>query len=135
MVGRFYLRAEEPLLSLQIAFGLTFCFLAVSLLIIFTSYALKHWNQSSELRQKLSRNSYNIYLLHYIPVNILPLLLGSWLIFAELKWIIVSLVTIVISYALSQYLVKPFLRSAKRMRRNVMKQHEPFSTGENEGKK
>ncbi len=107
LVGRFYFRAEEPYLLFQFGFAIAYCFFAVSLLIVFTSLSINRWNKPSKSFQKFSTNSYNIYFLHYFPVNLLPLALRSWAIPAEVKWIIVSVLSITISFALSQYLVKP----------------------------
>jgi len=110
LFGRFYFRAEEPYLLFQFGFAMVYCFFALSLLIVFTSFSINRWNNPSKSHQEFATNAYNIYLLHYIPVNLLPLALGSWMIPAEIKWIIVSILSVVISYALSQYLAKPILR-------------------------
>jgi peptidoglycan/LPS O-acetylase OafA/YrhL len=109
LVGKFYLNTAEPSILLQLSFALSYCFLAVSLLVVFISLATKRWNHPSGMLGKNSAYAYHIYLLHYLPANLLPPMLRDWMIPADAKWVIVSMTSILISYALSRYIVRPFL--------------------------
>ena len=46
-------------------------------------------------------------MLHYFSANLLPPALGDWMIPADVKWVIVALASILFSYALSRYIVRP----------------------------
>ena len=113
LVGKFYLNAVEPSILLQLSFALSYCFLAVSLLVVFTSLAIKRWNYPSGRLGRNSAYAYQVYLLHYFSANLLPPALRDWMIPADVKWVIVSLASILFSYALSRYIVRPFLSGLK----------------------
>ena len=88
-------------------------FLTISTLGFATSLALKWWNRASVVNKNLASNSYNMYLAHYIfvmmfqliflPVSGLPGLL---------KFSIVSVLSLVCTYLVCQFLLRPFPRIA-----------------------
>ena len=90
-----------------------FClnFLTISTLGLFTSLALKYWNRTTAVNQGLASNSYNMYLAHY------PFVIVFQLVFLRvsdmtglLKFVIVSTLSILCSYIVCEYLIKPFPR-------------------------
>jgi surface polysaccharide O-acyltransferase-like enzyme len=56
--------------------------------------------------QELAENSYNIYLIHMVPQVVLQLLALSWPIPNVLKFAVVSLFTLLLSYLLSRFVVR-----------------------------
>ena len=75
------------------------------------SLALKYWNQQTAVNRNLASNSYSMYLAHYIFVIVFQLVL-----FAVqgmpglLKFGIVSVLSIMCAYIVSQFILKPFPR-------------------------
>jgi glucan biosynthesis protein C len=91
-----------------------FClnFLTISTLGLFASLALKYWNRPTALNRSLASNSYNIYLAHYPFVIVFQLvLLTAPGMSGSLKLVIVSTLSILCSYIVCQYLIKPFPRA------------------------
>lgn len=112
-LGRTMTRAVDPSLSLQLGFLVLYPLWTLSFLGFFMAYASRHWNSSSHLNQELALNSYNMYLVHYVFVLTLPLLLSAWFNGTVLvKFGIVSLTTIVLSYALSRWVLQRYSRFA-----------------------
>ncbi len=64
--------------GLLLAFSSIRSSLCLALLVIIIAYALKFWNRPSPLNQKLSANSYNIYLVHIFFVVFLQDVLMIW---------------------------------------------------------
>ncbi len=111
LVARSMTRAAEPSLGLQFAFVVAYPLWTFSFLGMFTAVAAKHWNRATTLNRKLAANSYNMYLAHYVSVMTLPLLLSVWAGGAALvKFGIVALLTILFSYGVSNYVIKPHPR-------------------------
>jgi peptidoglycan/LPS O-acetylase OafA/YrhL len=95
--------------SHQLSPGLLFAFSAIrsslcfALLVIFIAYARKFWNRPSPLNQKLSKNSYNIYMVHIFFVVFLQDVLMIWPGGPSMaKAAIVFLVVLPISYGISR---------------------------------
>jgi len=111
LVARSMVRAAEPSLALQLAFVVLYPVWTLSFLGVFTVSAVRHWNYSTTLSRELASNSYNMYLAHYVFVMTLPLLLSAW---SEgpvlLKFSIVALLTVLLSYGASRYIIKPYPR-------------------------
>lgn len=63
-------------------------------------------NKSTLFWRELSINSYNIYLIHMVPLVVLQLLALSWPTLSMLKFGAVSLLTLLVSYLASRFLVK-----------------------------
>ena len=94
-------------------FFLVLNFLTISTLGFFSSIALRYRNLPSTLDQNVASNSYYMYLSHYPFVLVFQLLL--FLVPGVpglLKFVIVSVLGISCSYAVSQFLIKPFPRTS-----------------------
>ena len=86
-------------------------FLTISTLGLFTSLAVRFWNRPTAVNHNLASNSYNMYLSHYIFVIGFQLALLTLPGIPELlKFAIVSVLSLFGSYAVSQFLLKPFPR-------------------------
>jgi glucan biosynthesis protein C len=91
-----------------------FClnFLTISTLGLFTSLALKYWNRPAAENRNPATNSYNIYLAHYPFVIVFQLVLltvpgmSGWF-----KFGIVSTLSILCSYIVCEFVIKPFPRA------------------------
>jgi fucose 4-O-acetylase-like acetyltransferase len=84
-----------------------------SILLTFISFGEKFWDSSSKVNMSLAENSYNIYIIHMIFVFLVQLLLLNWLdLSIYIKFIIVSLSAIFLSYISSRYAIKRFPRLA-----------------------
>ncbi|MFC1863623.1 acyltransferase family protein [Thermodesulfobacteriota bacterium] len=98
-------------IGLRIAFVILYPLWTLSFLGFFMAVANKYWNRSTSFSQNLASNSYNMYLLHYIFPMTLPLLLSAWTGGPVLlKFGIVAAVTILASYGISRYIMKPLSR-------------------------
>lgn len=105
-------KAETGSVGLQLAFVVLYPLWTLSFLGLFISFAAKHWNRSTPVKRDLAANSYNMYLVHYIFPMTVPLLLSTWIggpVFV--KFGIVALATMVLSYGVSRYIIKPFPRT------------------------
>jgi hypothetical protein len=111
LVGRSMTRAAEPSIGLQLAFVVFYPLWTLSFLGMFTAFASRRWNNAGPLGKELAANSYNMYLVHYVFVMTLPLLLSAWTGGPVLvKFGIVALVTILLSFGISKYVIKPYPR-------------------------
>lgn len=97
------------------SFGLALGWVLMRTLLVFTivlaliSFGIKHWNSPSKFSRQLAANSYNIYLLHMLFVIVVQLLLLKWYgISIFIKFGIAALSTIILSYLISQYAIRPF---------------------------
>ncbi|HSR29008.1 MAG TPA: acyltransferase family protein [Anaerolineae bacterium] len=111
LVGRNLTRATEPSLGLQLAFAVIYPLWTFSFLGVFTACAFRHWNRATPLNRRLAANSYNMYLVHYVFALTLPLLLSVWAGGTTLvKFGIVAQLTILLSYLVSHYVIRPYPR-------------------------
>ena len=110
LVGRSMTRAVEPPIGLQLAFVVLYPLWTLSFLGLFVAFASRRWNTARSFGRELAANSYNMYLVHYGFVMTLPLLLSSWSGPALAKFGIVVLATILSSFGISKYVVKPYPR-------------------------
>jgi glucan biosynthesis protein C len=111
LVARSLTRAAEPSQGLQLAFAVLYPLWTFSFLGVFTACASRRWNRATSLNRRLAANSYNMYLVHYVFVLTLPLLLSVWAGGTALvKFGIVSLLTILLSYGVSHYVIRPYPR-------------------------
>jgi hypothetical protein len=109
LVGRSMTRAAEPSAVLQLAFVVLYPLWTLSFLGMFTAFASRHWNHTTPLGKELAANSYSMYLVHYVFVMTLPLLLGVWAGGPALvKFGIVTLVTVLLSYGISKYAINRY---------------------------
>jgi len=111
LVGRSMARAAEPSIGLQVAFVVLYPLWTLSFLGAFTAFASRRWNRPTSLGRELAANSYNMYLVHYVWVMMLPLLLSAWVGGSALvKFGTVALSTVLLSYGFSRYVARPFPR-------------------------
>lgn len=96
-------------IGLALSWVLMRTFLVFSILLALISFGIDHWHSPSKISRQLSANSYNIYLLHMIFVVVFQLFLLEWAsVSIFIKFGIVTLTAIFISYLTSQYLIRPF---------------------------
>ena len=108
LIGRIYFRQNNPSVVIYLGFALMLSFLGLSLLVLWTSLAIKYWNQPSSFHKKVPPNSYQMYLVHYIPIMIFPVFLGNMIgIIAEVKFVITFLVSLIASYGIAEYFLTP----------------------------
>jgi hypothetical protein len=111
LVGRSLTRIVEPPIGLQLAFVVLYPLWTLSFLGLFVAFASRRWNRSGALGRELSAHSYTVYLVHYVFVMTLPLLLSTWGSPTLVKFGIVALATILLSFGASKYIVKPYPRA------------------------
>ena len=108
LLGRSMSRATEPSIGLQLAFVTLYPLWTFSFLGAFTAFASKRWNHTAPLDRELAANSYNMYLAHYVFVMTLPLVISDWVgVPALVKFGIMALSTILLSYGVSKFVIKP----------------------------
>lgn len=106
----FALGQESPLLLL---FGILAAVLVNLLsLLIFTSLIFHYMNTPSAFNAHLAANSYNVYLVQYPVVLVFRLMNFSWEVSPFIKFLAASIPALLVSYALSQYLIRPRPRLA-----------------------
>lgn len=120
LTGKLYFDSVIPSSEVQLAFALMYNFLCLSTLLLLITTAKKYWNTPSKAHQKLTLNSYNIYLFHYAPIIIIQLLLSSEsTIPAIIKSIIVFTMTLIICFGLSEYIVRPLHYKIKTIQQKI----------------
>jgi glucan biosynthesis protein C len=111
LVARSMTRVAEPSIVLQVAFTVLYPLWTLSFLGAFMAFASRRWNHATPLDRQLSANSYSMYLVHYVFAMTLPLLLSIWIGGPALvKFGIVALSTVLLSYVFSRYVTRPFPR-------------------------
>jgi hypothetical protein len=98
---------ENPGIIAKITFCVFYPLWSLSFLGLFVSLAYKYWNQPTKFNISLAKNSYNMYLAHYIVPFTFPLILSQISIPVFIKFIIVSIVTLLFSYSFSIFIMKP----------------------------
>jgi hypothetical protein len=96
--------SENSLLIAKMAFCAVYPLWTLSFLGLFVSFARKYWNRQTKWGRSLAENSYRMYLGHYIVPFTFPLLLSSVSIPVFIKFVIVSVVTLIYSYGFSRLL-------------------------------
>ena len=85
----------------------------MSILGLFMALAVRHWNRPTKINRNLASNSYDMYIAHYPIVIVLQFALffipG---ITGLIKFGVVSTLSIIFTYSVSQFLMKPFPRIA-----------------------
>jgi hypothetical protein len=98
--------SETPLLTAKMAFCALYPLWTLSFLGLFVSVAYRYWNRHTKFSMSLAKNSYNMYLVHYIVPFTFPLILSNVIIPVFIKFIIVSIVTLIFSYVSSILIMK-----------------------------
>ncbi len=73
---------------------------------LFLSIGYKYWNNNSWFNGELAKNSYKMYLVHYMFPMTLPLMLSRVEVGAFVKFIIVAVFTVVFSYLVSKVVLR-----------------------------
>ena len=81
-------------------------FLVLSVLIFSISFFHRFLNRSTLLWRELSANSYNMYLIHLVPLVVFQLLFLRFSMPPLLKFGIISALTLLLSYGISRFLVR-----------------------------
>jgi len=111
LIGRSLIRTVEPSLVIQFSFVVFYPLWTLSFLGLLTSFASRRWNHVKLPGRELAANSYEMYQVHYVFVMTLPLLLSAWIGGPVLiKFGVVALSTILLSYVFSKYVIRPFPR-------------------------
>lgn len=85
--------------------------LSISALSVLTIWAHRSWNNPSQLNKLLASNSYNIYILHFLILILLQQWLTGWTEGSTIiKFSLVSSTSILLSYGISQYVIRPYPR-------------------------
>ncbi len=92
--------------GLAIAFAFSHSFLCLAFVVVLISGTFRYWNRPSSIGQKLASNSYNIYLVHLPIVVALQLLLAGRQGPALVKFAIVAIGSVLLSYGISRYVIK-----------------------------
>jgi glucan biosynthesis protein C len=108
LVARSITRFPAPSIGLHLAFVVLYPVWTLSFLGLFTAFASRRWDRGTPLSGELASHSYNLYLVHYVFVMTLPPLLGRWTGGPTLvKFGLVALLTLLLSYGVSRYVLKP----------------------------
>ena len=103
---------ETPRIILNTISSLFESLLVLWFLVIAIGLTYRYMNRPSAVNASLAANSYVIYLIHYPLILIFRLPLLSWDVSTFFKWPFVLLLTLISSYALSEYLIRPRTRLA-----------------------
>jgi len=90
--------------------GFVRTFLVLTVLVFLLSLTQRYWNRSSKIGQNLAASSYDIYILHLPIVVILQYLFISVDIAIFFKFVVIFLLSTLLSYGISHYLIIPFLK-------------------------
>ena len=101
-------RSGASSLGLKIGFVILYPMWVLSFLGGFISMAMRRWKQPTPVTQELAAHSYDMYLVHYIFPMTLPLILSpyQWMP-VPVKFVEVSLATVLLSYLLSRFVIRP----------------------------
>jgi glucan biosynthesis protein C len=112
-----YLVVGQPLLGdlegvaglsvgLLLPFALIRSFLILSVLVALVSVGVRYWNRSNRVDRELSGTSYDIYLTHVWFVVLIQGALLEWFESSVVKAVIVFIVTLALSFAISRWAVR-----------------------------
>ncbi|NKB70317.1 MAG: acyltransferase family protein [Candidatus Latescibacteria bacterium] len=106
----FTLGQQSPLLMF---FGMS-AFVLVNLLSVlgFTSLIFHYLNKPSAVHANFAANSYNVYLVQYPVILVFRLMNFTWEASPFLKFVTAAIPALLVSYALSQFLIRPRPRLA-----------------------
>ena len=115
-IGLMYCQRKVSIIIMtdfSIGFALSYVlmrtFLVFTILLALVSFGINHWHKPSKVSRQLSANSYNIYLIHMLFVIVIQLFMLEWVsISIFIKFGLVTLSSILFSYLISQYAIRPF---------------------------
>jgi glucan biosynthesis protein C len=97
--------------ELLLAFAFVRSFMALSFLVVLASVGARYWNRSTKFDQQLSETSYDIYLTHGWFVVIVQTALLQWTGGpVPVKFVIVFLAAIALSFAISRWVIMRYHR-------------------------
>ncbi len=100
-----YIEANNPIpFELNLIFGFVRAFLVIAFLVFLNSFACRYWNRATKMEQNLAANSYAIYIIHMPIVVIFQFAFLSVNISIFLKFGIIVLLSILVSYGISHCL-------------------------------
>jgi hypothetical protein len=88
-------------------------FMIITTLGFFSSIGLRYWNRPTIFGKKMASNSYDMYLSHYIFVLAFQLVLYIVVpgIPGLFKFVLVSMLSIIFAYIVSEFFIKSFPRA------------------------
>lgn len=93
-------------IQIVVAYHILRSFLGLSIFCLLTNFAFRYWSNASRINQNLAKSSFYIYLVHLPIVLVLQLILLNLSISIFLKFIIVSILSIFVSYGMSHYIIQ-----------------------------
>jgi glucans biosynthesis protein C len=88
-------------------------FLVFSIIMTLMAFGGKCWNNGNKLNRVFARNSYIVYLIHFVIVLSIQLLMYKWLnVSIYFKFVIGSILSIVLSFLLSEFVVRRYPKSS-----------------------
>ena len=88
-------------------------FLTFSIIISFVAFGEKYWNIGNKLNRLFASNSYAIYLIHFVIVLLIQLLMYKWWnVSIYFKFIIGSILSLILSFLLSEFVVRRYPKSS-----------------------
>lgn len=93
-------------IQIIVTYHMLHSFLCLSFFCLLITFAFRYWNSGSRINQSFARNSFYIYLIHMPIVLILQFFFLNWNISIFVKFAIISALSILLSYTISQYLIK-----------------------------
>jgi len=110
--GAFYDQTATTTLYLALSHGLLRTFLCLSLIGFFTSLAYSRWNSPTRINRSLAASSYDIYLIHLPIVVLIQLAMFFLNISPLIKFGVVCMMSLMISWGLSSLMIRPYPRVA-----------------------
>lgn len=102
---------DAPLFIYKVLHVILYPLWILSFLGLFLAIGYKYWNKATPFNRLMSRNSYNMYLIHYIFPMLLPLLLSYTAMPILVKFTIVAVTTLVLSFVLSEFILRKYPKS------------------------
>lgn len=88
-------------------------FLVFSIIMTLMTFGGRCWNSGSKLNRLLAKNSYTIYLIHFVIVLSIQLLMYKWWdVSIYLKFVIGSILALALSFLFSEFLARRYPKSS-----------------------
>jgi len=105
-----YFQSLTMTTGVKFLFSFLRSFLCLSIFVVLMIYAGRFWNNPSPFTKKMSSNSFYIYIIHYPIHAAAAVLLMNSAVYLPVKFLTVYGISFIASYAVSQYVIKPFPR-------------------------
>lgn len=93
-------------LLLKFLYAMLHSFLCLSIFVVVVEIFRRKLNKPSNMKQRLSLNSYSIYLIHMVLVVFFQFVFLDFLLSPYLKFILVSILGLLMSYVISEYVLR-----------------------------